>query len=38
MLYQGSVADDDGGMEAALCDMTINFEDDNIKIEKDGGY
>jgi len=38
VMYQGSVADDDGGMGAALCDMTINFEDDNIKIEKDGGY
>ena len=37
-MYQGSVADDDGVMEGTLCDMEINYEDDNIKIEKDGGY
>ena len=37
-MYQGSVSDDDGGLEAAICDMEINFENDDIKFEKDGGY
>jgi len=36
--HHGSVSDEEGGMESALCSMNIDFEDDNIKIEKDGGY
>ena len=36
--YVGYVADEDGGIEAALCSMDIQHEDDNIKVEKEGGY
>lgn len=34
----GSASDEDGGTEAVFCDMDLHYEDDNIIIEKDGGY
>ena len=34
-IYMGSA---DSCDEAALCEMEINYEDDDIKIEKEGGY
>lgn len=37
-LYIGWASDEDGGIEAALCDMSIDFEDDDLRIEKEGGY
>jgi len=36
--YIGDVSDDDGGIEAALCSMDINHGDDDMRVEKEGGY
>ena len=34
-IYMGSA---DSCDQPSLCEMELNYEDDNIKIEKDGGY
>ena len=34
-IYEGSA---DSCEQPALCEMELNYEDDNIKIEKEGGY
>ena len=39
--YSGSASDDghgDGGAESALCDMDLDYEDDEIIIYKEAGY
>jgi hypothetical protein len=38
-VYEGSASDDDyRSAEAALCEMTINYESDDLVIIKEGGY
>jgi len=37
-IYRGYAADDNGGVEAMVCDMTLNIETDDLVIKKDGGY
>lgn len=36
--YEGSACDEEGGLEAFLCDTGINFETDKIKIKSGGSY
>ncbi len=36
--YIGSVASDGDAIESALCDLSINYKDENILISKAGGY
>ena len=38
-IYEGSASDDDyRSAEAALCDMTIHFDSEDLVIIKEGGY
>lgn len=34
-IYEGSA---DSYEQSTLCELTLNYEDDDIKIEKEGGY
>lgn len=36
--YMGSADSQTEGAEAMLCDLDIHYSDNDIKIEKDGGY
>jgi len=37
-IYLFYASDEGGGIEAALCEMEIKYEDKDILIEKEGGY
>lgn len=37
-LYSGSVGDEAGGLESALCQVGLDYEDDEFIIEKEEGY
>jgi hypothetical protein len=37
-MYRGHVSNEDGGVEAMLCDATINIDTPDIFIKKEGGY
>jgi hypothetical protein len=37
-MYRGYAADDNGEVEAMLCNMDIHFKSDELFIDKDGGY
>lgn len=37
-IYHGYASDDEGAMEAALCEMEIIYKDDDIIFEKEGDY
>jgi hypothetical protein len=36
--YYGSVGNEDGGAEEMLCNLGIQYEDDDILIDKEDGY
>ena len=38
LIYQGRWCTDEGGVEAMLCDATINYTSDDLIIEHDGGF
>jgi hypothetical protein len=39
IIYEGSFSNDSGEpIESLLCDVDINYEDDNIIIYKEGGF
>lgn len=37
-VYGGYASDDDGGVEAMVCNTRINFESDTLVIQSEGGY
>lgn len=37
-IYRGYASDEDGGVEAMVCNMTLNINTDDLLILKDGGY
>lgn len=37
-LYRGSASNESDGIEMVFCDMSMEYEDENIIIIKDGGY
>lgn len=37
-VYGGYASDDDGGVEAMVCNTKINFESDTLVIQSEGGY
>jgi hypothetical protein len=38
VLYDGYFSNEEGGIEELLCNMDIDYEDDDIIVKKEGGY
>ena len=37
-VYQGWASDEDGGIEAVICNTSIDFESPDLILQSDGGY
>ena len=38
MVYQGWASDEDGGIEALICNTSIDYESPDLILQSDGGY